>query len=417
MIACLNEYEEMVSMLLHSFQFDLEVLNIIEISVKDQNLKVYENVTVLWAAAALNNVKIIKLLVEHGAHVNHTIKTNSTPLRCVCFHGDVNMARYLIEHGADVNIRKEHNDTNLILSVFREHMELVHYLVDELGCDVNEYDDENRSPLYLAVERGSLELVQFLLNRGARNFPPLCGQLSPLMLAADKRRNDLVDAIIPYCSLSERIEAEELLGTAFACREYGICDLEKSFEHFSRALELRATYHLPKTLRKSTHEVFNHRQECQTIDQLEELQSNSDNLYIEALLIRERLLGPTNVKYRHSLLHRGATLANTTQYQQGIALWMYQLELHRQHAIPIYSKQLRYFVKNFAVIVYKCSPISTQNLCQIIIVIMDELNRNTKDFDYNLNTLLFLITIIIQVYILFVLKKYFFLFEIFLYRI
>jgi hypothetical protein len=281
--------------------------------------------------------------------------------------------------------------------VFRQHVQLVVYLVDELGCDINECDDEGRSSLYLAVERGSFELVQFLVNRGALNFPTTYDQMSPLMLAADKRRNDLVNIILPHCSLIEQIQAEELLGSAFACMEYGDCDLEKTFEHLSRALELRFIHQLPKTLRESTHEIFNHRQECQTIDQLKELQSNSDNMHIEALLIRERLLGPSNVKYRNSLLYRGATLANTAQYLQGIALWMYELELHRQWTIPISSKQLRYFVKTFSIIVHKRSSIPIQNLYKVMTLIIDTLECNTNEFDYNLYTLLFLITISSQV--------------------
>jgi len=57
-------------------------------------------------------------------------------------------------------------------------------------------------------------------------------RLSPLMLAAEKRRNDLMNAIKPYCSLLESIEAEELLGSSFICGENGIFDLEQSFEHF-----------------------------------------------------------------------------------------------------------------------------------------------------------------------------------------
>jgi ankyrin repeat protein len=403
MLACLNEYTDMVYMLLNSFQPDTEILNHIKISVKDQNVKMYENVTVLWAAAAINNFEIVKLLVEYGARINHTTKTNSTALRCACFYGNVTMARYLIEHGADKCITKDHNETNLMLAVFREHIELVGYLVDELECDVNECDDEGRSPLYLAVERESLELVEFLLKRGARNFSASHDPMSPLMLAAEKRRNDLVNLIFPFCTSLEQIQAEELLGSAFACREHGVCDLEKSFEHFSRALDLRTIHQLSKSVKESTHEIFNHRQECQTIDQLKELQSNSnpDNMYIEALLVRERLLGPSNVKYRNSLLHRGATLANTAQYQHGIAFWMYELELHQQWSIPVFSKQLRYFVKTFAIIVHKWSFIPVQNLCKVMSLIIEELEHDTKEFDYNLLNLLCLITITSQVQYLF----------------
>lgn len=35
----------------------------------------------LWCAAAAGHLHIVKLLVKHGAVVNSTTKTNSTPLR------------------------------------------------------------------------------------------------------------------------------------------------------------------------------------------------------------------------------------------------------------------------------------------------------------------------------------------------
>jgi Fem-1 family protein b len=61
---------------------------------------------------------IVKQLVEHGADVNHTTNTNSTPVRCACYSGNVSMARYLIENGAHIHIVRKNNDPNLALSVY-----------------------------------------------------------------------------------------------------------------------------------------------------------------------------------------------------------------------------------------------------------------------------------------------------------
>jgi ankyrin repeat protein len=137
------------------------------------------------------------------------------------------------------------------------------YLIDELSCDVNECDTDGRSPLYFAVKCESFDVVQLLLNRGARNFPASRNQMSPIMLAAEKRCSDIVNAIAPYCSTLEQIEAEELLGSAFACAEHGPCDLQKSFQYFYQAIENRSIYNLPKSLRQTTSQVFDNRQECQ----------------------------------------------------------------------------------------------------------------------------------------------------------
>ncbi len=54
----------------------------------------------LWCAAAAGHTQIVKLLVERGASVNSTTKTNSTPLRAACFDGHFEIVKYLVERGA-----------------------------------------------------------------------------------------------------------------------------------------------------------------------------------------------------------------------------------------------------------------------------------------------------------------------------
>ncbi|CAF2773252.1 unnamed protein product [Rotaria sp. Silwood2] len=184
------------------------------------------------------------------------------------------MTRYLNENGADIHIAKINNETNLIASVYHEQ-------------------------LYFAVD-------------------PNYDSLSSLLLAAEKRRINLIDFISPQCSLLEQIEAQELLERAFTCREHGIINLQKSFEYFYRALVLRSQHNLSKVLRLSTVDVFDNREECQKIDELEEIQLNDDYMYTEALLVREHLLESTNAKYCRSLRFSGAVLADNAQHHQEI---------------------------------------------------------------------------------------------------
>jgi Fem-1 family protein b len=396
-IACLNRHENIIHMLLHRYKPDLEITNNILFGDRDKTQQMCSSVTVLWVAAAIDNFPMVKLLVEHGANINHTTKTNSTPLRSACYNGNVDIARYLIANGADIHIAKENNDTNLAVSVYRKHLVMATYLVDELGCDVNMCDNDGRSPLYDAVNCGSLELVEFLLNHGARNFRAKSDQMSPLMWAAEKRRVDLMNAIASHCTLIEQIEAEELLGSVFACTDLEDRDYEQSFEHFTRALELRSIHNLPKTLRTITTDLFDHRQECQTIDQLKELHSNPSDLCIEALLIRERLLGPNNTEYRYSLRYYGALLADNDQHYQAIAFWMYELGLRQEYSIDIDPENLRHFVSMFSEMIFLSLSIPIEALLTVIKVTAGELKCNTIDFDFNFYTLLFLITITSQV--------------------
>ncbi|UJR32823.1 hypothetical protein I4U23_020285 [Adineta vaga] len=393
MIACLNKYEDMIQIILDYFKINLEILNDIELMENDQDAWTFQNVTVLWAAAAINNLQIVKLLIENGAKINHTTATNSTALRCACCNGNLEMVRYLIDHGADTHITKIHNETNLIASVFNDDLHITTYLVDKLGYDVNECTDDGRSPLYVAVDRESLKQVLFLLNHGARNFQTINGHLTPIMLAADKRLIDFVNVISPYCSLVEQIEADEILGSSFACGEQGSINLEKCLQYFYQAMERRIKYHLPKTIKSSTIDVFNHRQECQTMDELNNLRSDQNNIYIEALLVRERLLGSTNIKYHHSLRYRGAALADNAQHHNGVMLWLYELELRRQHSMPMDLDDLRQWASIFCDMIFVSTTISILAWQTVITIIVEELECKTTDFDFHLQTLLFLITI------------------------
>lgn len=396
-IACVNKFEDMVKLLLNYSKIDLEVVNDVRLVEKDYSFVMYQDVTVLWVAAAINEFNIVKLLVEHGAQINHTTKTRSTAFRCACWNENIDMARYLKQNGANVHIAKQENETNLIASVINENLNIITYLVDELGCDVNESMIDGRSPLYFAVNSGSSKIVEYLLKHGAKNFRSKYDNMSPILLAAENRNVDLIEVISPHCSLLEQIEANELLASSFSCIEHGTVDFQKSYEYYCRALELRVEHNLPKILRSSTIEVFDNRQECQTVDDLEKIRQNNDVMYVDALLVRERLLGENNSKFLYSLRYRGAFLIDEGQHHRGIDCWLYELNLCRQYSLNIESEYLRCWVHVFSDMLMTPTTISDIALQSIMTVIVEKLEQVTKEFNYNLYTLLFLITIVTRV--------------------
>ena len=126
--------------LLRDYTPNLEVLNVAQWDAHSDKPILYYDVSVLWVAAAMNHLGIVKLLVEHGSEVNHTTRTNSTALRCACSNGNMEMLLYLMGKGGDVYIAKEHHDTNLSASIYSKRCDMVAYLVLELRFDVNECD-------------------------------------------------------------------------------------------------------------------------------------------------------------------------------------------------------------------------------------------------------------------------------------
>ena len=396
-IACLNEQEDFVREFLCHYKPDLDVLNVVRLGDLPHECATYFGVSALWVAAALNNLEIVKLLVEHGAQVNHITATNSTALRCACCFGNMGMVRYLVEKGGDIHIAKQNNQTNLLASVYQRHLNVVTYLVDEAGFDVNECDAEGRSPLYEAVESKSLEITQFLLDRGARNFLSTADQMSPLMWAAEKLQTEIFNVILPHCSELERIEGEELFGSALICYGRGDDVLERAFERFSQALDLRAQHHLPKTPKTTAIEIFGNRQECDTIDQLQTIRSNTPEMCTEAMLMRERLPAPRNGQYLDAITEYSTELADRREYDRAVAISLYEVKLRRQHGMPTRRDKLRRFARIFSQMLLDMLFPSIDSLEAAIAITVENLVSDSDDFDHHLHTLLFLVTIASQV--------------------
>jgi len=396
MTACLNGYDDVIRMILKHFQPDLEIPNNISLYDDDQIRKMYFDVSVLWVAAALDKFSIVKLLIEHGANVNYRTKTQSTPVRCTCRHGNIDMVRYLIENGADIHAKNENNETVLMVCANYGHADLVKLFVDEYRLDVNQCDDNGRSALYDAVHCESLEITKILLEYGAKNFQSKIDQKSPLLRAAERRCVNIMNLISKYCPLIEQIDAKEFYASVIISNATDMSNHEIAFEYLSKALQLRQTHNLPKSLQSDPIEAFDYRQECQTLEQLEEIRFNADRMYIEALLILERILGPNHEQYHRILKYRGAELADLDQYEKALNLWIYELCLSHQYSLLISRNQLREIVSLICQMFTQSISVSFKNILLFLTILIEIIDQDMSNYYHNHvpNTLLYLITII-----------------------
>ena len=218
--------------------------------------------------------------------------------------------------------------TLLTMACLENRPDIVQILLDHFELDLEVLNDvylggKNDAPsifydvtaLWVAAAKENFELVQLLVERGAR------------VNHTTKRRIELVDMISSHCSLLEQIEAKELLGNFFARETDDESDPGQSFIYLHQALELRSLHQLPKVLASPTLEICDHRQECQTLEQLEQVYKNADDIHIEALLVAERLLGCVHAKYLYSLRLWGASLLDNKEYDRGLAVWIYTTSL------------------------------------------------------------------------------------------
>ena len=139
----------------------------------DTPLKYTEENTPLTAAVELNNLDMVKFLVEHGADINGR---EFSPLLTATYLGNrtFDIVKYLVEHGANVNVRNKRGDTPLYNAFCNsDGIEMVKFLVEH-GANVNAVDNLNgETPIFVAprwIEEGysdRLDKFIYLIEHGA----------------------------------------------------------------------------------------------------------------------------------------------------------------------------------------------------------------------------------------------------------
>ena len=407
-IAAKNGHQNIVNMLLMKFSPDLEI----EGSAQFDGYLI-EGATALWCAAGGGHLNVVRTLVERKANVNHATKTNSTPLRAACFDGRLDIVKYLVEHNADIHLSNKYNNTCLMIASYKGHLEVVEYLLT-LGSDPNIKALCGATALHFAAENGHLSIIKALLAQNAIISKNTIG-MTPLMAAASTSRAHIVEYFIStdLCSEIEKIEALELLGSSYA-NDKDTYDLEKAFYYMEWAMRSRHRNSDKPLVKKLLPPIpaYDHRVECQTLEQLYAIQSNSSALHMEALIIRERILGQHNPEVPHPIIFRGAVYADSARFDRCLELWLHAMRLRIMNSVSI-KKDLLRFAQVFSQIINIGHQLLFAALTEVMETAIKELKRNKQSLDQclekaskeaiqeemddNLHTVLYLIVIVTKV--------------------
>ncbi|XP_030850882.1 ankyrin-1-like isoform X1 [Strongylocentrotus purpuratus] len=148
----------------------------------------------LHYAARIDNLDMVKLLVQHGADVDavgeagrcplhlaagtkNDLSKNAdnrkmTPLLLACLHGEIDIAILLIDKGADLMVYDENSDTPLHIAINEGNKKIVRKIIekaketDKLTEILIEQNSDGVAPIHLAVRGGHTELVQISLEHG-----------------------------------------------------------------------------------------------------------------------------------------------------------------------------------------------------------------------------------------------------------
>ena len=157
--------------------------------------------TALWFAARKGNVRVIEVLIKHGADLEVKVGgEDSTPLEVAIFNDNFEAAKALLEggananakpfltkkresqyvrlflkHGANVNQKTSEGWTALHDAARHNDVETAGILLEN-GADINARDNKNETPFDIASQQISIDVLELLLGKKTLPLtsPPSC---------------------------------------------------------------------------------------------------------------------------------------------------------------------------------------------------------------------------------------------------
>ncbi|CAF3431714.1 unnamed protein product [Rotaria sp. Silwood2] len=296
------------------------------------------NVTALWCALDRAHFTVAHTLIDIGkANVNHG---SLHPLLIdAVIRGRLDIVHFLVDNDyADINQTKtndEHGCSNLIESVTYGHTSIVEDLIRKNAKLELKTSTDGNTALAVAAIKGNLELVQFLYMAGASLSIRNHANKTPIRLAAENEHFNVVDYFLEQDHDAAVFNDLELAVAShiLTYRNTSNYKSEWVIELFRYLLAKRIQFNVPKNILEPT-DLYGYQQECQTIDEFNQIQSNDDRLHVEALLIQERiLLNDKDNKLLSWLFDRAMVLITKGQFDQclDVVLHIYHLSQRSEY--------------------------------------------------------------------------------------
>jgi ankyrin repeat protein len=393
MLAALHGHDEMIRVLL-SHSSDMKTLVELTGSVHRANKTLVRNATALWCACDRGHYTVARTLIEVGqAKIDHGPRY---PLLVdAVVMGRLDIVRFLIENRYATITRTgggEHFRLNsLMMGVIYGQTQIVAYLLENGSQFDYSTSTSSNTPLGYACIKGHLDIVRLLCLAGACSTLKNRNGQTPLMLAAKYDRMHVVDYLLDLNDCETGIKELELVACSFITPVSNNITIlraqsQRMISLMCKIFELRTTKNISKTVAEPI-AAYSFQQECQTIEELNKIEHDNERLYIEALLIRERLLVPEKDETLFKpLLIRGDKLVKRGQFELCLHLWEHTFHLYQNMNI---ETGLHRFVWLFCKMLSANIPISPQQFVQICRLTFEPSQQKAKD-DYIKNAVCFL---------------------------
>ena len=160
--------------------------------------------------------------------------------------------------------------------------------------------------------------------------------LTPLLAAAVAGHARVVEYLtsLPQCCVADRTDALELLGATFVDKKRDVASAAKVWKIAMLERQLAK----PGSLRDVTScpiAAYGNAVEPRTTGELAELMLEPDAVRMNALVVRQRILGPVHPDTAYYVRYRGAVYADSGDFRRCIVLWTHAVDMQRTHLDPL----------------------------------------------------------------------------------
>jgi ankyrin repeat protein len=172
-----------------------------------------QDMTKIFSIIKTKNIELLKDIISNDkACVNSIDEYGDIPLHMAL--EDIELVKLLMEAGADVNGQDEFGFTALHKAVEYGNLEIIKFLIKS-GADINSKDKERYSPLHIAIISGNIEIIRFLIKKGADvNCKNYC-KVTPLHLVPMYLEEEAIEAAELLVEKGGDIEAKDNNGNTF----------------------------------------------------------------------------------------------------------------------------------------------------------------------------------------------------------
>ena len=186
------------------------------------------------------------------------------PLLLACEKGNLNIVQMLIE----CDCASSYRNHAFFLALYGGHEQIMNYLITK--SDFRKAGRLGRTLLDSVISQGYIETAKLLIHYGdtQRNRDGF----SPMVLAVHHNLTPLVDLLF------QRLRSQEALDELMLLASHYIIDgdtqnRQKAFDLFVRGLTEGES-----SENSVSHEAYEHRQECQTVDELESIWADESTM-------------------------------------------------------------------------------------------------------------------------------------------